>query len=71
MRILSAAVIAALFTAGSLTASAQDAAPAPKPAKIKCSKLTTEADCKAPDCAWTAPTDPSKKGKCTKAKKTK
>ncbi|MGO9486658.1 MAG: hypothetical protein ACLPX9_19130, partial [Rhodomicrobium sp.] len=72
MRILSAAIIAAFFAAGSVAAYAQDAAPAPaaKAApKVKC-KGKAEADCKAPDCTWTAGTG-SAAGKCTKAKKTK
>ncbi|MGO9172895.1 MAG: hypothetical protein ACLP7P_13165 [Rhodomicrobium sp.] len=73
MRILSIAVIAALFTAGSFAAHAQDAAPAPAPAKtakVKCRKRA-EADCKAPDCTWTPGADASKPGKCSKATKAK
>jgi len=72
MRILSVAVVAALFTVGSLAAYAQTAAPAPaKPAaKVKCRKLA-EADCKAPDCTWTPGADASKPGKCSKATKAK
>jgi hypothetical protein len=71
MRILSAAIFVAFFAAGSVAAYAQDAAPAApaKTAKVKCKKLA-EADCKAPDCTWTAGTG-SAKGKCTKAKKSK
>jgi hypothetical protein len=73
MRILTAALVAAFFTAGSVAAYAQDAAPAPvktaKTAKVKCSKKA-EAECVAPDCTWTAGTG-SAKGKCTKAKKAK
>jgi hypothetical protein len=70
MRILLAAVVAAFFTAGSVAAYAQDAAPAKTAkAKVKCSKKA-EADCTAPDCTWTAGTG-SAKGKCTKAKKKK
>ncbi len=78
MRILSAAIVAAFFTAGSLAAYAQAPAEAPatapaqaKPAKVKCSKKTTEADCAAPKCTWTPATDPSKPGKCSKTKKAK
>ncbi len=67
MRILSAAVLAALFTAGTLTAYAQTTAPATT--KVKCRNLA-EADCKAPDCTWTPPADPSQKGKCSRTKKT-
>jgi hypothetical protein len=66
MRILLAAIVAAFFTAGSVAAYAQDAAPA-KTAKVKCSKKA-EAECTAPDCTWTPGTG-SAKGKCTKAKK--
>ena len=73
MRILLAAIVAAFFTAGSVAAYAQDAAPAAPvktaKAKVKCSKKA-EADCTAPDCTWTAGTG-SAKGKCTKAKKKK
>ncbi len=71
MRILSAAVIAAFFTAGSVAAYAQTPTPAAPaktaPAKVKCSKRA-EADCTAPDCKWTPGTG-SAKGKCSKAKK--
>jgi hypothetical protein len=71
MRILSAAMIAAFFTAGSLAAYAQTAAPAtpaaPAAKKAKCKGLT-EANCKAPDCTWVAPTGTQTKGKCKKAK---
>lgn len=68
MRILSAAIIAALFASGSIAAYAQEAAPAAKaaPAKSKC-KGKAEAECVAPDCKWTAGTGTAK-GKCTKAK---
>ena len=69
MRILSAAVIAAFFTAGSLAAYAQTPAPATPPAqtapaKVKCKKRA-EADCTAPDCKWTAGTG-SAAGRCTR-----
>jgi hypothetical protein len=69
MRILSAAVIAAFFTAGSLAAYAQTQAPAApaKTATVKCSKRA-EADCTPPACTWTPGTG-SAAGKCTKAKK--
>jgi len=69
MRILSAAVIAAFFTAGSLAAYAQTPAPAapPKTAKVKCSKRA-EAECTAPDCTWT-PGKGTAAGKCSKTKK--
>jgi hypothetical protein len=70
MRILSAAILAAFFTAVTVSAYAQTAAPA-KPATTKakaCSKRT-EAECTAPDCSWTAPTGKQKTGKCSKAKK--
>ncbi len=71
MRILSAAILAALFTAGTLPAAyAQGTAPAPsKAAKPKACSKRTEAECTAPDCSWTAPTGKAKTGKCTKAKK--
>jgi hypothetical protein len=62
MRILLAAVIAALFAAGTLTAQAQTTT------KTKCSKRA-EADCTAPDCTWTPPSGTQKTGKCSKAKK--
>ncbi len=68
MRILSAAIVAAFFTAGSVAAYAQDAAPAAKPAKLNCKKLD-EDSCKANvACTWTDGKG-SAKGKCTKAKK--
>jgi hypothetical protein len=71
MRILLAAIVAAFFTAGSVAAYAQDAAPAApaKTAKVKCSKKA-EAECTAPDCTWTPGTG-SAKGQCTKPKKKK
>jgi len=73
MRTLSAALIAAFFTAGSLAAYAQTPAPsAPAktaPAKVKC-RARAEADCTAPDCKWTPPTGSQTAGKCSKAKKT-
>jgi hypothetical protein len=70
MRILSAAILAALFTAGSVSAYAQAPAPAPaKPAKAKSCSKRTEAECTPPDCSWTAPTGKQKTGKCSKAKK--
>ncbi len=69
MRILSAAIMAAFFTAGSVAAHAQDAEPAPapmaKPAKVSCKKLDKEACTATAACKWTA------KGKCVKAKKKK
>jgi hypothetical protein len=72
MRILSAAIVAAFFAAGSVAAYAQDAAPAApaKTAKVKCKKLD-ETGCKAnAACTWTAGTGTAA-GKCTKAKKSK
>ncbi len=72
MRTLSAALIAAFFTAGSLAAYAQAPAPAApaKPAKVKCSKRA-EADCTAAaGCTWTPPTGTQTAGKCSKTKKT-
>ena len=68
MRILSAAILAAFFTAGTVSAYAQAQAPA-KPAKAKSCSKRTEAECTAPDCSWTAPTGKQKTGKCSKAKK--
>lgn len=68
MRILSAALIAAFFAAGTVAAYAQDAAPAPK---VKCGKFKTQADCAAPDCKWKADKTDATKGKCSKAKKAK
>ena len=71
MRILSAAAIAAMFAMGSLSAYAQTTtAPAPKAKPVACSKRA-EAVCKAPDCVWKAPTGTAKKGKCSKAPKSK
>jgi hypothetical protein len=70
MRILSAAILAAFFTAGSVSAYAQGTAPAPaKTANPKACSKRTEAECTAPDCSWTAPTGKQKTGKCAKAKK--
>jgi hypothetical protein len=70
MRILSAAILAAFFTAGTVSAYAQSAAPAkPAATKVKACSKRTEAECTAPDCSWTAPTGKQKTGKCAKAKK--
>jgi hypothetical protein len=69
MRILSAAILAAFFTAGTVSAYAQGAAPAAPAAKAKTCSKRTEAACTAPDCSWTAPTGKQKTGKCSKAKK--
>jgi hypothetical protein len=66
MRILSAAIVAAFFTAGSMAAHAETAKPVATKT-VKCTKRA-EAECTAPDCTWTAGKG-SAKGKCTKAKK--
>jgi hypothetical protein len=71
MRILLSAALAASLAAGSLPVLAQTA-PAPTPVKEKaCKKFKDEASCAAPRCSWTAPTEPSKKGKCKTAPKPK
>ncbi len=71
MRILFSAALAASLAAGSISALAQT--PAPTPSKQKaCKTLKDEASCTPrSDCKWSAPTDPSKKGKCTAVPKQK
>ncbi len=72
MRILSAAAIAALFAVGTLSAYTPAAMAAGETAaKPKACSKRTEAECKAPDCEWKAPTGKQKKGKCVKAPKPK
>jgi hypothetical protein len=68
MRILSAAILAAFFTAGTVSAYAQSAV-IPVAAKAKACSKRTEAECTAPDCSWTPPAAKQKTGKCAKAKK--
>ena len=74
MRILLSAALAASLAAGSLSALAQQTAPAtpaPTPAKQKaCKTLKDETSCGGQQgCAWSKPGDP--KGKCKTAPKPK
>jgi hypothetical protein len=69
MRILLTAALAASLAAGTLPALAETA----KPVKEKaCKTLKDETACAArPDCKWSPPPDPQKKGKCAAAPKPK
>jgi hypothetical protein len=67
MRIFFSAVIAASLAAGSMTALAQTAAPAPAKQKA-CKTNKDEASCSGQQgCTWSKPGDAS--GKCKKAPK--
>jgi hypothetical protein len=74
MRILLTAAIAASLAAGTMSALAQTTPSKPaKPAKpAACKTLKAEAACTTrTDCAWTAPTEKQKTGKCKTAPKKK